>query len=73
VPFPYFGLLGSIAKGLCGGVKAQRVRVMLCDMAWAECLCSGKHERNPVSRATYREYRRRIRLSPDVNVAAEGR
>lgn len=75
VPVPYFWphLLGSIAKGLWCGVKARRVRSMFRG-AWdglAECLLERKHERKPVSRATYREHRRRIRgIGNHLNVAS---
>jgi GT2 family glycosyltransferase len=74
VPSPYFWphLLVSIAKGLWSGVKVRRVRAMLRG-AWdglAECLVARKHERRPVSTATYREHRRRIRgIESRLNVS----
>jgi glycosyltransferase involved in cell wall biosynthesis len=67
VPWPYLGpqLLGSIAKGLWCGVRLGRVRPMLRGVrdGLMECFWPRSHERKPVSRAAYREYRRRIRLN----------
>jgi glycosyltransferase involved in cell wall biosynthesis len=63
VPWPYFlpQLAGTIVKGLWGGVKIGRVGAMLRGVrdGLQECLWR-EHERKPVSRATYREFRRRL-------------
>jgi len=65
VPSPYLWphLLGTIAKGLWGGVKERRIWSMLLGVGTGlvESLLERRHARKPVSTATYREYRRRIR------------
>jgi glycosyltransferase involved in cell wall biosynthesis len=75
VPSPYLlpQLAGTIAKGLWGGLRIGRVRQMLRGVreGLSECL-RGEHERKPVSKATYLEFRRR--LHPDaihVSIAPE--
>jgi GT2 family glycosyltransferase len=63
VPSPYLlpQLAGTIAKGMWGGVRIGRVRQMLRGIrdGLSECL-RGEHERKPVSKATYQEFRRRL-------------
>ncbi len=74
VPWPYFWphVVGGIANGLWCGVKLRRVRAMLCGVrdGLAECLLTNTHERNPVSRKTYPQYRQGLRANEDnLNVA----